>query len=140
MQEEKNNVIKLDNDFTREENQIRKMKKQELYKRRRIGLIFIIAMVGFTLPSIKLYEAFNELVVVQHEKKVAEDKLESISATQKQLKKQVKLLEDDKYVAKVARNKYYLSKDGETVYTVPDIVTDENNSDNQKSDTEVPGK
>ena len=37
-----------------------------------------------------------------------------------QLTYEVKLLQDDEYIAKLARGKYYLSKDGEIIFSLPE--------------------
>ncbi|MCP6347103.1 septum formation initiator family protein, partial [Klebsiella pneumoniae] len=36
------------------------------------------------------------------------------------LSQQASLLKDDEYVAKLARSRYYLSKDGEVIFSVPE--------------------
>jgi cell division protein DivIC len=82
-------------------------------------------VVIFAISSIQLYQAYNELVASKEEKQSSLVEQKKLTKTQKALEKQVQLLQDEDYVAKVARNKYYYSKDGEKVYTIPDQANDD---------------
>ncbi|WP_054726625.1 FtsB family cell division protein [Paucilactobacillus hokkaidonensis] len=48
-----------------------------------------------------------------------ENKLKTVKSTNKDLKHEVKLLNNDDYLQKVIRQKYYYSKAGETIYNLP---------------------
>ncbi len=52
------------------------------------------------------------IVLAKTDKKQAEDE-------NTQLTYEVKLLQDDEYIAKLARGKYYLSRDGENIFSLP---------------------
>ena len=43
------------------------------------------------------------------------------------LKQDVKLLKDDNYVAKLARSRFYYSKDGELIFVLPDSAKTSSN-------------
>ncbi|WP_458912106.1 septum formation initiator family protein, partial [Escherichia coli] len=50
--------------------------------------------------------------------------LNQVNKTNKKLKAQVADLKDPDYVAKVIRYKFYYSKSGESIYTLPDKEED----------------
>ncbi|KIS04188.1 FtsB family cell division protein [Paucilactobacillus wasatchensis] len=52
-----------------------------------------------------------------------ETKLKTVKKTNQNLKKQVKLLNNSDYLQKVIRQKYYYSKQGETIYNLPTQTT-----------------
>ena len=54
--------------------------------------------------------------------KIAETKEINVALAEENqnLKVQVGLLQDDEYVAKLARSRYYLSKDGELIFSLPE--------------------
>jgi cell division protein DivIC len=126
---EKSNVTMLGNAYTKKKlAQEQYNRKQEIFRRRRLAVIFLVAMLVFTYPSIRIYQAYNELVATRENKQTAIANSEDLSKVQKQLEKEVKLLQDDDYVAKVARSKYFLSKDGEQLYSVPEQVGNKENT------------
>ncbi|WP_159443214.1 septum formation initiator family protein [Pilibacter termitis] len=117
----RDNVIPLNNEHTIQKNKENmKQRKKEVFKRRRIAVIFVLAMVLFTIPSIRLFEAYNELVSNQSEFAKAISEQKELKKEKAKAEKQVKLLQDDEYVAKVARSKYLYSKKGEAIY--PDLA------------------
>ena len=55
----------------------------------------------------------------------ANTELSQVNADVDQLTQDVSLLKDDDYVAKLARSKYFYSKEGEQVYPVLEANTDD---------------
>ena len=130
-QEVKNNVTPLNNEYTLQKNAEKKrLQKLNTFKRRRIIVVFVLAMAAFTIPSIRLFEAFNELVSARAERDDSIVQQASLKAEQARLEKQVQLLQDDDYVAKLARTRFYFSREGETIFTIPDSL-----SNNQPEET-----
>jgi len=116
-----NKVTSLNNQYTQKKNAEKKAFEQKnTFKRRRIILIFAAAMIFFTLPSIRLYESYNELMNAQAEQERAKENRTQLEAQEKALQKQVNLLNDDQYVLKVARDRYSYSLEGETIFVIPD--------------------
>ena len=73
----------------------------------------VIAMIG-TL-TIQIVKQLNEAQIVEAKKEEAR-----VQGQQKTLLQQVELLQQDDYVAKLARSEYYLSKSGEIIFNTPD--------------------
>ena len=138
---ESNKVTVLNNQYTQKKNAEKKAFEQKnTFKRRRIILVFALAMIFFTLPSIRLYESYNELMRAQAEYHRAKETQVELQAQEKVFQKQVNLLNDDEYVLKVARDRYYFSQDGETIFTIPDApfrnaAEPATNNQNQNNDT-----
>lgn len=123
-EKQSNTVKSLNNDYVRsnEEQQQLKQKRhrQKIFLRRRFAVYTVIA-------AIILFCLFDymgkqrELLAKQHDElAAAEEKLESAKEQQEMLKLQISKLEDDEYIAKLARKEYFLSEEGEIIFTIPD--------------------
>ncbi|MHC5228879.1 FtsB family cell division protein [Enterococcus sp. LJL99] len=138
MVKKKNNMEKvaaLDNEYTKEQYaEFQEQQKQLIFRRRRLAVVFFIAFVVFLLAGIQLvkdYQRLNEFKVQE-----AQATSDSLKADQKmkKLEQEVALLNDEDYVAKLARSRYFYSKEGESIYTgLPDFTanTDTKNEQNQ---------
>ena len=85
--------------------------------RRFIGFIYlgISAILIYTL-GMNAYRVFGQKKETAH----LESKKAELLKEKKDLSEQVKLLNDDDYVARYARDHYIFSKDGEEVVKLPD--------------------
>ncbi|HBM3507148.1 TPA: FtsB family cell division protein [Listeria innocua] len=94
--------------------------------RRRIALFrrlafmaIIFAVVGglLTITYTKQVLALKD----KKEKQVQVDKkMVAMKDEEEALNDQIKKLHDDEYIAKLARSEYYLSKDGEIIFNIPE--------------------
>ena len=119
-------IAALNNEYTKEQYaEFQKQQKQLIFKRRRLAVIFLIAMGIFIVSGIQLFGDFRELESFKKQK--AEVVAESVEMDKKltDLEQDVALLKDNDYVAKLARSRYYVSKDGEQVYTIPELGSSE---------------
>ena len=115
------NVTVMQNDFTKtQHSQKRIFQREKKAHMRRMSLIFLfvvpLIVPCLLLPVAQWFElrSFDAAVVLPHtDKKQAEDE-------NTQLTYEVKLLQDDEYIAKLARGKYYLSRDGEIIFSLPE--------------------
>ncbi|WPK12923.1 septum formation initiator family protein [Lysinibacillus louembei] len=117
-----NRVRQLDNDYIRSnENNIKsKYSKQQLIRRRRRMLAFLVVagVVIFSLSSM-LMKQYDRLHVKEGQKVEVLADLEQIQEVQDMLKLQIAKLEDDEYIAKLARKEYFMSEEGEIIFTIP---------------------
>ncbi|MBU5366288.1 septum formation initiator family protein [Enterococcus devriesei] len=116
-------IASLDTPYAKE--QYRKFQKQHrqlVFKRRRLAALFAVAAFVFIVMGVQI---FNEQ---RHLSELNEIKVKTVAESAKvdnrvaDLKSDVKLLKDDNYVAKLARSRYYYSKDGELIFVLPDPV------------------
>ena len=102
------NIVQLNNRFIQDENQRRRYVDQERRKRNRfMGWVLILVILLFILPTYNLYQSYQTLLQRR------EQYSKSDIATK---------LKDDSYAAKYARAKYSFSKEGEYIYTIPDLL------------------
>ena len=107
------NVEQLDNEYVKK--QIAKYQEQHrqvVFKRRRLTLLLTLTCLIFAFVGFQLFSDHQRLV------KLEAIKQEAVADNVTQLKKEVALLKDEDYVAKLARSRFYYSKDGEQVYPI----------------------
>lgn len=126
----KQNVQSLNNDYVRSNPQakVKAKAKQAVLRRRRMTVFFILAVgvIGFL---VNLNMAQNEKLVAKNEQKaVVTEALNEVTAQQEMLNLQIMKLEDDEYIAKLARKEFFLSEKGEYIFTIPK-ATEKNNEE-----------
>lgn len=120
---EKPNIVQLNNQYINDENTKKRYMEEENRKRNRfMGWILIVVMLLFILPTYNLVKSYQTL----QERK---DKVVSLQKTYDNLvvetdaeKVLANRLKDENYVEKYVRAKYYLSRSGETVYPLPNLL------------------
>ncbi|MEG0285607.1 MULTISPECIES: FtsB family cell division protein [Vagococcus] len=108
---------------------MQKGQKKIIFRRRRLGIMFAAALIVFSFIGINLFRNSQRLVSLQENRQEVEKEQKQVKKTEKELNREVDLLHDTEYVEKVARSKYFYSKEGEQVYSIPDL----NNSSTQTS-------
>lgn len=116
-------IVQINNQFIQDEGLKQRYQAEETKKRNRfLGMTMVLIVLLFILPTynmmanfIKLQEKKAEIVTLQ---KAYED-LEGETAKQQELARR---LQNDEYVEKYARAKYYYSLEGEVVYLLPDLL------------------
>ncbi|MDO5079499.1 septum formation initiator family protein [Streptococcus minor] len=119
----KSNILQINNDFIK--NELQKRKKNDVENRQKtrfMGLILVLAIFLFILPTYNLVESYNTL-------KDKEKQLVQLKERQQELIRQEKLesslvtkLKDEEYAAKYIRAKLQYSKDGEFIYNIPGLL------------------
>ncbi|MBO1304879.1 septum formation initiator family protein [Enterococcus sp. 669A] len=121
MAEKKLKVAALDTPYAKEQyKKFQKQQRQLIFKRRRLTALFLIAAFVFIIMGVQLFgehQHLKELKGIQTKTEAESVKLDQQVTA---LKHDVSLLQDDAYVAKLARSRYYYSKDGELVFVLPD--------------------
>ncbi|MDN2453872.1 septum formation initiator family protein [Lactobacillus sp. UCMA15818] len=79
-----------------------------------LAFFLIVAFFGYQIVNTKLltsnlYQQIN----------TSQKKLNSVKNQRADLKEKVKQLNSEDYLEKIIREKYYYSKDGETIYSLP---------------------
>ena len=115
------NITQINNNYTHEKT----LEKQQLTllnrnaRRRKTALAIIAA--GILLP-LGYNVVSNVHQINQVDVQIAEAKAEKkeLEKENQRLNVQVGLLQDDEYVAKLARSRYYFSKDKEIIFSLPE--------------------
>lgn len=126
-----NNVRTLENDYVRSSanNAMGKRSKQQIIRRnRRIFAFLVFASVAIIVLSTMVMKQNERLATKEQEKAKVAAQLEDVKEIQEMLNLQIAKLEDDDYIAKLARKEYFLSEEGEIIFTIPK----ENNSKDEQ--------
>lgn len=118
---EPTNVAQLKNDYTQAKTlQAHRERKQKRKVRRRISVILLIGSLFIIGLSLRIWNSTQSISKMEKERQQAEVVLKKTENNQEQLNMQIKRLEDENYVAKLARSQYYLSKDNEIIFSLPE--------------------
>lgn len=100
-----------------EQQQDNKKKRRGLY--RRLTLMGILAIIiGYVMGSIMLSQL--EITEKKIQNKIElENKLASLQQQETYYRDEIVKLNDEEYVAKLARNEYFLSEEGEIIFKLP---------------------
>jgi len=117
----KPNVTKLQSTYVSEQEE----KKRKASRRRRIVAVRLAfwASLFTVFASVLLYALHLQAKAIDGktaEKQRLKEELVKLERQEKQLKEEMKKLHDDDYIAELARKKYYLSKDGEIIFVLPE--------------------
>ncbi|AUJ31439.1 MAG: septum formation initiator family protein [Liquorilactobacillus nagelii] len=98
--------------------QAQKLHNKRVHRRRMIVIIAFFA-ISFLLLGSQVFRTQHLTSNLVQQKKVATSKLDQVSQQHHELKQQTRQLKDDDYLQKLIREKYYYSKNGETIYNLP---------------------
>jgi len=102
----------------RQKKQARAHHVQHVHRRRILFLIGLLAVI-FLVCGVQIYQAHQSLVTTTSQVATKKTKLKQTKAQQQQLKLQESQLKNDDYLQQVIRQKYYYSKNNETIYSLP---------------------
>lgn len=116
-------VKRLENDYTRQldhqqavQHHTRWLGRRRMRRALRIGLVFAVFAL---ILGIQLIRTNASLHKVNQQVGTSERQLTKTKAENTQLDLKVKQLNNQDYVAQLIRSKYYYSKSGETIYSLP---------------------
>jgi cell division protein DivIC len=112
-----------------------KLARMRIGRNRRLATFFVIAVIVIGFLGKTLMDQNERLEAKQHILKEREEELVEVLETQELLKLQIAKLDDDEYIAKLARKEYFLSEKGEIIFTIPDESKDKS-SDKEKDEEE----
>ncbi|MGV3488453.1 MAG: FtsB family cell division protein [Tuberibacillus sp.] len=86
--------------------------------RRLIAFFILMGFVTFGMLHV-LNNQSHKLKEMEAEKAHLQKQLNATKEEQSQLKQQIERLNDDEYLGKLARKNFFMSKDGEIIFTTP---------------------
>ena len=115
------NITHINNEYTNEEKlKKKKITIQKIKARRRMGFILLFGVILLLPLTYRLVDSVSQvrdldtqIVKATEEKRTIEDKNQWLNV-------QVGLLQDDDYIAKLARSRYYFSKENEIIFSLPE--------------------
>lgn len=115
------NVTNIENEFFQK--QIQKKKQHHTIRKHVRRRMTLIAAVG-TMIVVPLFSTLigniTEIRNLDGEIAIAQQEQKKVTEKNDDLKVEVGLLQDNEYLAKLARGKYYLSKEGEIIFSLPE--------------------
>ena len=124
MKEDKQKIKVMDNDFYREKTAAKKRMKEKnrryLQHKVIMRLFAVIAVVVTVVCLVQVGRNLWQAHTVKQQTTTAQKKLDKVKKDNASLKLRVKQLNDDEYLEKLIREKYYYSRDNEMIYNLPD--------------------
>ncbi|WOY89675.1 septum formation initiator family protein [Ligilactobacillus murinus] len=124
MKEDKQKIKVMNNDFYREKTAAKKrmVAKNRRYLQHKVimRLFAVIAAVVTIVCLVQVGRNLWQAHTVKQQTTTAQKKLDKVKKDNSSLKLRVKQLNDDEYLEKLIREKYYYSRDNETIYNLPD--------------------
>lgn len=114
-------VTSLENSYVKEQEMAaRTMAKRRklLFRRLTVFLVLTVAVAALLISTLITRE--NALQAKNAEKIKLEETLASLEKEQQLLENEVVKLNDDEYIAKIARSEYFLSDEGEIIFNIPE--------------------
>ncbi|MBC1353438.1 septum formation initiator family protein [Listeria innocua] len=121
MKKAESKVARIENRYIKDTATMKKTRN-----RRRIALFRRLAFMAiiFAVVGGLLTITYTKQVLTLKDKKEkqvqVDKKMVAMKDEEEALNDQIKKLHDDEYIAKLARSEYYLSKDGEIIFNIPE--------------------
>ncbi|CAK19598.1 septum formation initiator family protein [Listeria welshimeri] len=121
MKKAESKVARIENRYIKDTATLKKTRNRRriaLFRRLAfMAIIFVVVGGLLTITYTKQVLSLNE----KKEKQVQVDKkMVAMKDEEEALNDQIKKLHNDDYIAKLARSEYYLSKDGEIIFNIPE--------------------
>ncbi|HSO58726.1 MAG TPA: septum formation initiator family protein [Paenisporosarcina sp.] len=119
--EEKRNISSINKDYVRSvERQEKRQKEHKVRLFRRLGAFAAIVVMVMGWLTLTMFDKSQALAAKESEKAEVLQALEEVNEEQAMLKSQIIKLNDDEYIAKLARKEYFLSEDNEIIFAIPE--------------------
>jgi cell division protein DivIC len=114
------NVTKLQSGYVKqhEENEINTTRRRTLLIRRLIVFVLFAGIMSYFMISTLISQA-SSLDEIRVEQKQLNEELKALVKTEIILEEEIVKLNDDEYIAKLARKDYFLSEEGEVIFNIP---------------------
>lgn len=96
--------------------------KKKAARNNRLIVFFVAAFIILAFLGNMLHNQNERLEQKQALLKQRESELEEVQELQNQLKLQIAKLDDEEYIAKLARKELFLSEEGEIIFSIPKDV------------------
>jgi cell division protein DivIC len=119
------NVTPMENAYVRQQELITKSAQKR--RKRLIRRLTVFFLLVFTISGMLISTFLSRAEVLEqkkHEVEKMEEKLSALKKKQTVLEEEIVKLNDDDYIAKLARRDYFLSDEGEIIFNVPEAKKD----------------
>ena len=141
MTKKSNKIAALDTEYAKKKYaEFQQQQRQLIFRRRRLAAIFVGALVIFAIIGVQIFHDMQRMHQLNEFRVEANTEMKEVNADVDQLHQDVSLLKDDEYVAKLARSKFFYSKDGEKVYPILESNTDSSTNETDQSTSSTTAK
>lgn len=141
MTKKSNKIAALDTEYAKKKYaEFQQQQRQLIFRRRRLAAIFVGALVIFAIIGVQIFHDMQRMHQLNELRVEAITEMKEVNADVDQLHQDVSLLKDDEYVAKLARSKFFYSKDGEKVYPILESNTDSSTNETDQSTSSTTAK
>lgn len=141
MTKKSNKIAALDTEYAKKKYaEFQQQQRQLIFRRRRLAAIFVGALVIFEIIGVQIFHDMQRMHQLNELRVEANTEMKEVNADVDQLHQDVSLLKDDEYVAKLARSKFFYSKDGEKVYPILESNTDSSTNETDQSTSSTTAK
>lgn len=127
-----NKVIRLINNYTKKrESEKKRLQNETRVSRRRtvvFGSVLLVIVLLLLLVGVNQKKANQEL---QTEVAATSEVLDERNKKHDDLEQQIKQLNDDNYILRIARSEFFLSEEGELIFNLPEREEKENKEDKE---------
>ncbi len=115
------NVAKIETTFVKQQEnaEIASARRKKILKRRLSVFFLAVCFISYLMISSILSQA-SALDAKVAQKKQLDKNFSSLKTEQKSLKDEIVKLNDDDYIAKLARKEYFLSDKNEIIFNIPE--------------------
>lgn len=116
-----NKVVRMLNGYTKKRDAEKKVRRSENRVAKKRTMLFGSLML--LVVGILLIVAFNQKTqnqLLQEELVQTEEVMDERVAQEKDLEQQIKQLNDENYIARIARSEFFFSEEGEIVFNLPE--------------------
>ncbi|WP_075979836.1 FtsB family cell division protein [Bacillus massilinigeriensis] len=126
----KRKVSKIQTNYVRQQEieEIHTIKKKKRLVRR-LSFFFVLAAIASYFMISSLISQTYTIDRMHKEKNQLDQELENLKKKEDVLKEEIVKLNDDEYIAKLARKDYFLSKRGEIIFSLPEDNLKENTTE-----------
>lgn len=131
--EENRNISSINKDYVRSVERLEmreKAHKTRLF--RRLGAFAVIIVVVMSWLTLTMFDKSQALAAKENKKAEVLQALEEVQDEHDMLKSQILKLNDDEYIAKLARKEYFLSEDNEIIFAIPENEENEDKNIDSK--------
>lgn len=115
-----NEVTSIRNDYVRSmERQEKREQAHKVRLYRRLTVFGLLVLLAALWIGTTMYSQSQAIAEKEQARAEALAGLEQVEKEQAQLEEQITLLNDEEYIAKLARKEYFLSDEGEIIFTLP---------------------
>lgn len=141
MTKKSNKIAALDTEYAKKKYaEFQQQQRQLIFRRRRLAAIFVGALIIFAIIGVQIFHDMQRMHQLNELRVEANTEMKEVNADVDQLHQDVSLLKDDEYVAKLARSKFFYSKDGEKVYPILESNTDSSTNETDQSTSATTAK